>query len=143
MFSSGWSKKMRVDGRRLLVETLEDRRVMSATALTGIPLPVVQPATIQTSASLLSTEEWVHSLTYTQFNLLTPDQVQYLTVQQVATIPNTGYFGGISNESRAAFSAAQVRALYPNHVSVFVRTSTDEVYQRGYQFIRKSWDEAR
>ncbi|WP_168206632.1 G8 domain-containing protein [Lacipirellula limnantheis] len=76
------------------------------------------PSEFDVSAAVLSTEEWVHALFYWQFNVLTPDQVPYLTTAQVASIPNASYLGQISPASRAAFSATQIRALSIGNVGV-------------------------
>jgi hypothetical protein len=109
MFSSRWSKKLRPQGSRLQFESLEDRRVMSADGVTSSPL-ALEPV-VQTAPTLLTTEEWVHSLNYTQFHLLTPEQIVYLLPSQVATIPNASYFGSISAASRAVLNQMQIQAL--------------------------------
>ena len=123
MFSRRWSKKLRLDAKRLQVESLEDRIVMSAAALTGSSLPEVEPALVQTSAALLSTEDWVHSLAPYQFNLLLPEHVPYLTTEQVAAIPTTGSFNAMSVASRAALNATQVQSLNVANVRITLLTS--------------------
>src|SRR5688500_581298 len=109
MFSSRWSKKLRPEGPRLQFESLEDRRVMSANDVAGGTL-ALEPV-VQSAPTLLTTEEWVHTLTYQSFNLVTPDQIIYLLPSQVATIPNAGWFGGISAASRAVLNQSQIQAL--------------------------------
>lgn len=94
MFSRRGSKKLRVDAKRLQIETLEDRIVMSAAPLAA-PTFASEPV-VETSAALLSTEDWVRSLVYYQFNQLLPEHVQYLTLAQVASIPNASYFAAMS-----------------------------------------------
>src|SRR5688500_5386678 len=106
MFSSRWSKKMRTEDNRFQFESLEDRRVMSATGVTGSPLALEPAPSLQPAPTLLTTAEWVHSLTYSSFHLLTPPQIVYLLPSQVATIPNWVYFTGTSAESRAVLNQA-------------------------------------
>jgi hypothetical protein len=110
MFGSRGSRNARFDQKRLRVEALESRIVMSATGIVDAPQLALQPV-VQTPAPQLTTEEWVHSLTYPSFNLIPANQVQYLTLQQVASIPHSGYFQQWSAESRAALSTPQVQAL--------------------------------
>ena len=55
----------------------------------------------------------IQALPYSQFKTLTPVQVQYLTVAQIATIPNVTWLGTLSAADRAALSPAQVQALKP------------------------------
>jgi trimeric autotransporter adhesin len=121
MFGSRGSRNTRLDQKRLRLEALESRVVMSATGLADAgPIPL-QPV-VQTPATLLTGEEWVHSLTFPYFNLIPANQIQFLTLQQVASIPNTSYFQQWSPESRAALSAPQVQALNVAAVGVKLLT---------------------
>lgn len=126
MFSRRGTKRLRVDAKRLQLETLEDRIVMSADAL--LAPPPIEPAAVQTSAALLSTEDWVHSLQYYQFNQLLPEHVQYLTPAQVASIPNTSYFAAMSAGARGAMNAAQVQALNVANIRINLLTPTQVGY---------------
>ncbi|HEX6960898.1 MAG TPA: G8 domain-containing protein [Lacipirellula sp.] len=93
---------------------------MSASSPLAEPLDLVETAIVAPSsivevqatyAANLSTEQWVQSLYYWQFNLLLPEHVPYLTAGQVASIPNPTYFAAMQPASRAALNATQVRAL--------------------------------
>lgn len=128
MFSRRRSKKMRLEARRLRVESLEERIVMSSAAIVGAPITAAAPAAVQTPTAFMTDQEWVQSLTYQQFNLLTPVQIQYLTPAQVTTIPNSGYFEGIAAPSRAALNATQVQALNVSAVGIGLLTTQQVGY---------------
>jgi hypothetical protein len=103
--------------RRLNFESLEERVVMSATSLApeaGVTAAAVVADPVPAAA--LNVIDWVHSLVYYQFSQLQPDEIQYLTTQQIASIPNAYYFGQLSSPTRAALSQAQVRALTVSNV---------------------------
>ena len=55
--------------------------------------------------------EQIQSLTYRDFRYLNASQTPLLTTDQIATIPNSWWFGKISEEARAALSPEQVQAL--------------------------------
>lgn len=77
-----------------------------APALGGLPAGADQIA-----PAVLTVEQWVHSLTFQSFGLLTPQQVVYLTPSQVASIPDASWFGRMSDAARAALNPAQVQSL--------------------------------
>lgn len=136
MFGKRLGKPAGLAAGRLGFETLESRVVMSATSLTSDPLesstaviaapaspaPTLSASAPVTSAAILSTEEWVHSLAFWQFNLLLPDQVPYLTAAQIATIPNSSYFGQISAAARGNFNVPQVQALNTGEIGIGLLT---------------------
>ena len=66
----------------------------------------------------------IQALPYSQFKTLTPVQVQYLTVAQIATIPNVTWLGTLSAADRAALSTAQVQALKPAAIDGTLLTPT-------------------
>jgi hypothetical protein len=105
----------------LQIERLEDRSVMSATALSAFPtedapaIPVLA-ATMTAAetapiAELLSVEEWVQSLTESQLHLVLPQDVQYIKTTQLASLKDAGLFYLWPDASRAALQPAQVQAL--------------------------------
>ena len=57
------------------------------------------------------TRDQVQSLGYREFQYLTPEQIVDLTIEQVATIPNEWWFARTPDETRAALTGDQVRAL--------------------------------
>jgi hypothetical protein len=116
MFGKRPSKAARPASSRLGFESLESRVVMSASGIVPEPIDIAHPAAVgspvtSTAAALLTTEEWVHSLAFWQFDLLAPEHVQFLTPAQVASIPNSGYFGKMSAAARGALNATQVQSL--------------------------------
>ncbi|MBA4105505.1 MAG: hypothetical protein C0485_07080 [Pirellula sp.] len=133
MFGRRPSKATRSQAARLGFESLESRIVMTGVGFDDDAAVVAATSTVdettsQTTgfdagAALLSTEDWVHSLQFWQFNLLAPDQVQYLTTTQVASIPSTAYLNQLSTASRASLSATQVRALNISAVGISSLTS--------------------
>ena len=136
MFGSRPAKATRSQAARLGFESLESRIVMTANAfeVNGVDesLVVVQTASAlpasQEVAALLSVEEWVQSLQYWQFNQLQPDHVQYLTNDQIASLPSASYLAQIPSASRDAFSVAQIRALNISNVGISVLTPTQIGY---------------
>ena len=56
-------------------------------------------------------QQHVQSLTYPDFRTLSPAEIQHLTTDQVASIPNYTWFVRIPEESRAALTQQQLRAL--------------------------------
>jgi len=64
----------------------------------------------------------VPTLNYTRFNELSALQVPLLSLQQVASIPNSYWLGTMSTEARAALSYQQVRALQPAAVALNLLT---------------------
>jgi len=131
MFGRRPPKATRSQAARLGFESLESRIVMTGVGFDDDAAVVAAASTVETtsqttgfdaSAALLSTEEWVQSLQFWQFNLLLPDQVQYLTTAQVASIPNASYMNNIAPASRAALSATQIRALNIGAVGISALT---------------------
>lgn len=134
MFGRRPSKATRSQAARLGFESLESRIVMTGVGFDDDAAVVAAASTAEettsqttgfnASAALLSTEDWVQSLQFWQFNLLAPDQVQYLTTGQVASIPSTSYLNQLSTASRAALSATQVRALNIGAVGISLLSSS-------------------
>lgn len=111
--------KSKSEARRLSFESLESRVVLSASSIYhAYAEPHVEQALISPVTLNNSTEDWVRSLTYAQFELLTAAEVVYLTPQQVASIPSTGWFNKMSADARAALSQTQVQALSAGPVSI-------------------------
>ncbi|MCO6435859.1 MAG: LEPR-XLL domain-containing protein [Phycisphaerae bacterium] len=73
-------------------------------------------------------EAYVHGLTYSQFKNLSADQVDYLTSDQIATIPNQDWLGTMSAEARGSFDEAQVQALDVGSTGISLLTAD----QRGW-----------
>ncbi|MCG3126901.1 MAG: hypothetical protein CHACPFDD_01756 [Phycisphaerae bacterium] len=74
--------------------------------------------TVEVAVGDPQVESFVHGLNYTQFRDLSADQVDYLTPQQVATIPNSDWFATMSADARASLDEAQVQALNTASVSI-------------------------
>jgi DNA polymerase III psi subunit len=93
--------------RRARFESLEERVVMSASSV------VAQDEVVAAAAALpaISEIDWIHSLTYTSFNLLSGEQSPLLTTQQVASIPDVYWFSQMSASTRGALVQSQVQAL--------------------------------
>jgi hypothetical protein len=123
MFGTRPPRKAAPSVHRLGFESLENRITMSAAPVASPPLATDEITPTQAPAALLSVEDWVHSLAYYQFNLLTADQVQYLTPQQVASIPQTSYLGAMAPAARAALNQTQVQSLDVARVDVSLLSS--------------------
>ena len=128
MFGRGPSKAARTDARRLGIESLESRIVMTASPMGVEPVEAVQVsapmATPAPVAALLSVEEWVQSLSYWQFSQIEAAHVPYLTSAQLEAIPNKGYFGYLSESARGALSVSQVRSLKIENVGIALLTTS-------------------
>ena len=132
------SKAARSKTARLGFESLESRIVMSGAgyetdltnAVQSAPMDVasVETTAFSQPAALLAVEEWVQSLQYWQFNQLQPGQVQYQTLEQVASIPSASYLAQIATASRNALSVTQIRALNISNVGISVLTPTQIGY---------------
>ena len=123
MFGRRPPRKAAPSVHRLGFESLENRITLSAAPVASPPLATDEITPAHAPAALLSVEDWVHSLDYYQFNLLTADQVQYLTPQQVASIPQTSYLGAMAPAARAALSQSQVQSLNVARVDVNLLSS--------------------
>jgi hypothetical protein len=98
-------------------------------------------AVVQTSAAVLSVVEWVQSLHFTQFGLLAPDQVQYLTLQQVASIEHEEYLLRMSEPARAALSLPQIRALNTSLVRIYPLTTQQVGWLTATQIQQLGWED--
>lgn len=114
MFNRRTKKCARGHHRRLRFEALEDRRVLSAATVT-MPLGTADDGTsafVPREPMVLSvTDAEIPGLTYNLFHLLTPTQIPLLSPAQIATIPDIGAFGTLSDAARAALTMPQVQAL--------------------------------
>jgi hypothetical protein len=130
MFGRRSLHKSTLEGTRrssLQFEPLEVRTVPSATSLAptithvdgGAVYAAVSSASIQ---PLMTTEDWVRSLSYNQFSLLDETNVRYLTPQQIATIPDSGWFATISDSARRAMNQTQIQAINTASVRVYSLT---------------------
>jgi DNA polymerase III psi subunit len=107
------------DGKPLGFETLEQRVVLSASSALGGQSPLMlQPVAIAPASLDTTIEDWVHSLNYTQFGQLTAAEVPYLTTDQIASIPATGWLNQMTASARAALNQSQVQALSTGPVSI-------------------------
>jgi hypothetical protein len=95
--------------RKLKFESLEDRRVLSTTALEAPVTSTEEAGSIKVPKDVLPTE--IPTLTYNRFHELGVAQVPLLTPAQVATIPDIGWFDTMSAAQRAALTLPQVQAL--------------------------------
>lgn len=93
----------------------------------------------ETQRAELSVEQ-IHRLTYRDFGYLNASQTPQLTLDQVATIPNSWWFARISEESRTALSPEQVQALDVSVLGVVGLTreqasqlSIEQVQSLGYR----------
>ena len=121
-------------------ETLEDRTMFAATPLSAAAV-TPDAAVVQTAAAVLSTVEWVQSLHFTQFGLLAPDQVQYLTLQQVASITHEEYLLRMSEPARAALSLPQIRALNTSLVRIYPLTTQQIGWLTAPQIQQLGWED--
>ncbi|MCA9245169.1 MAG: cadherin-like domain-containing protein, partial [Phycisphaerales bacterium] len=87
--------------------------------------------------------DWVRTLNYTQFKQLDGDQADYLSPDQIATIPNSSWFATMSTEARESLDADQVQALDVANVSIGYLTpdqremlTPDQVDDLGYTQFR-------
>jgi DNA polymerase III psi subunit len=110
--------------RKLRLETLEDRIVLSAAPILDDASVVATSYSFADQAADQSEQQFVQSLQYWQFNLLTTSNVVYLTPTQVATIPNTFEFQKISQDVRDLFSIDQIQALRTGPVRISVLNAT-------------------
>jgi hypothetical protein len=122
MLGKRHAKAVRSVSGRLEFEMLEPRALMSATSLLPESASAVQSAMPSTTSSqvasiamataeVLSIEDWVHSLNESQYYLLAPDQVQYLTAGQLRGMQRPEYFKLWPDASQAALTASQVQLL--------------------------------
>jgi DNA polymerase III psi subunit len=111
----------------LRFETLETRTVMSAAGLVAPDAVVDDSATYaaapaELAPAILSTEDWVHSLTYQQFSLLDAMTAPLLTTGQTASIPDVGWFSTMSAGARGALNQQQVQSLKTATVRIMLLT---------------------
>jgi len=66
----------------------------------------------------------VREMSPSQFRDLTADQVQYLSVDQLASISNANHFYAMSSDARAALNAEQVQALDTSNISISYLTTS-------------------
>ncbi|MDA0283348.1 MAG: hypothetical protein O3B86_08330 [Planctomycetota bacterium] len=84
--------------------------------------------------------EQIRSLSYRDFRYLNATQTPELTTGQIATIPNSWWFGNISAEARAALTPKQVQALDVSVTGVSglsseqsAQLSPEQVHALGYR----------
>ena len=91
--------------RSVTTQTLEIRQYLSGTGLD-------EPVDAETSAiGESSREAEVRAMAYTQFDTLRRSDAQYLTTEQVASIPGRMWFRRMSRQVRRALNSEQVAAL--------------------------------
>lgn len=66
----------------------------------------------------------VTSLSYKQFSKIAVEDVQYLTVAQIQSIPNVKQFNKLSEAQRAALTPTQVQAINVKKISISNLTET-------------------
>jgi hypothetical protein len=135
----------------LQIERLEDRSVMSATALSSFPAedapatPVLAAtmAAAETApiAELLSVEEWVQSLTESQLHLVLPQDVKYIKTTQLASLKDAGLFNLWPDASRAALQPAQVQALNIGALGITRLTLEQTSWLTAAQVQQIKWNE--
>lgn len=147
--------KSRVSIRSALqIETLESRTVMSATPVAAIPLDdptdtAVTPASTPAQdefdptslAALLSTEDWVRSLTGAQLGSVLPQDVRLITASQLQAVPNESYFRSWSAEARAALQPWQVQSLNISAVGISALSAQQVGWLTQQQVQQVKWDQ--
>lgn len=66
---------------------------------------------VQVTVTRRAPGEWIKSLSFPAFASLSPEEIQYLTPQQIASIPSRSEFLKIPSASRAALMPEQIQAL--------------------------------
>ena len=83
----------------------------------------------------------VQSMNYTQFGSLQASQADYLTPQQIASIPNDWYMNSIPASVRAEFDADQVQSIDVAHVSPGYLTAAQRDWLTGDQIDDLPYDD--
>ena len=69
-------------------------------------------------------EAQVQSLNYREFERLAPPQIPLLSAEQLSTIPNSWWFGRLSDDARSVLTVAQVQALRVDNLGLSGLTPT-------------------
>ena len=84
---------------------------------TGLSALAVDQTTVLSEAQ-------IQSLNYREFERLAPPQIPLLSAEQLSTIPNSWWFGRLSDDTRSALTAAQVQALRVDNLGLSGLTPT-------------------
>lgn len=118
----------RSQSRRLRLESLEERVVLSATATSAVEPPQLEHVALIVAPPGTSLENYIHTLQYTQFNLLDPSQIPLLLPEQVASIPDRATLFGVSEPNRAAFTQPQIQALQVGATGIDALTAQQRLW---------------
>lgn len=118
----------------------ETRAALTGDQVRALQVEILHLGRLTESQRAELSVEQIQRLTYRDFGYLNAGQTPHLTLEQVATIPNTWWFARISDEARAAFSAEQVQALDVSVLGVVGLTreqasqlSIEQVQSLGYR----------
>lgn len=106
--NSWWFAKISDEARRVLTATQVQALRVDNLGLSGLT---------PTQVAVLALDQ-IRSLSFREFHFLTEAKTPLLSQDQVATIPNSLWFGRMSVEARAAITPAQIRALAVADVGV-------------------------
>lgn len=80
--------------------------------------------------------EWVTALSHSDFPMLSPQEITFLTPEQLASIPSRDSFLQIPAASRAALTGMQVRGLDMRHAGMIDGLSSAQIAELSDQQIR-------
>ncbi len=117
------------------------RAVLNAAQIQALHIDVVGLDELTDSQIGWLTIAQIQDVEYWDFDHLHVDQIDDLTVEQIATIPNGWYFGQIPEDVRAGLTIEQIQAINTAIVAIDLLTSTqrDQLTVAQIQAIDDAW----